>query len=250
MTAGTQLFIEKHIDWIENNEFDKIYGKDNQETFDRSELTQILLTVVGVDPLQYLNYIPENYLSESNIKEFVVPSHIERIDTSAFWSCEQLEKVKLPEGLRSIEDSAFAECHKLTNINLPATLEYIDEDAFAETALKHVVIPDNVSVLARHCFEECKDLETVKLGSMCVSIQNGVFGNCENLRFIQLNEGLERIGDYAFKHCTSLKELYIPETVNKIGSYTFIDCDVKIICKQYSMAYYYAEQNNMDYALI
>lgn len=250
MTAGTQLFIEKHIDWIENNEFDKIYGTENQETFDRSELTQILLTVVGVDPLNHLNYIPENYLSESNIKEFVVPSHIDRIDPGAFWRCEQLEKVKLPEGLISIKDDAFAECNKLTNINLPETLKYIAEDAFAETALKHVVIPDNVAVLSRHCFEECKALETVKLGSMCVSIQNGVFGDCENLRFIQLNEGLERIGDYAFKHCTSLKELYIPETVNKIGSYAFFDCDVKIICKQYSRAYYYAEQNNIDYELI
>ena len=45
MTAGTQLFIEKHIDWIENNEFDKVYSRDSLETFDRSELTQILLSI-------------------------------------------------------------------------------------------------------------------------------------------------------------------------------------------------------------
>lgn len=251
MTAGTQLFIEKHIDWIENNEFDKIYSKESLETFNRSELTQILLSI-GIDPLQHLTFVPENYLSESNIKEFVVPSHIDRVSTAAFWECGELEKVTLPEGLIFIEDSAFSECHKLAQINLPSTLEYIYEDAFAETALKHVVIPDNVTRVSRHCFEECKQLETIKLGKYCVRIGNGVFGNCEKLRYVQLNEGLESIGEYAFKNCQSLKELYIPATVNKIGSFSFYECDpdMKIICVRDSYAHKYAEATNMEYALI
>lgn len=251
MTAGTQLFIEKHIDWIENNEFDKIYSKESLETFDRSELTQILLSI-GIDPLKHLTFVPENYQSESNIKQFVVPSHIDRISTAAFWECQELEKVTLPEGLIFIEDSAFSECHKLAQINLPSTLEYIYEDAFAETALKHVVIPDNVAKVSRHCFEECKELETVKLGKYCVRLGSGVFGNCEKLRYIQLNEGLESIGEYAFKNCQALKEIYIPSTVNKIGFYSFYDCDpdLKMICIKDSYAHKYAETNLMDFELI
>lgn len=251
MTVGTQLFIEKHIDWIENNEFDKIYSSGILETFDRAELTEILLSI-GVDPLKHLTFVPENYLSDSNIKQFIVPTHIDRICTTAFWRCQELEKVTLPEGLILIEDSAFSECHKLTQINLPSTLEYIYEDAFAETALKHVVIPDNVAKVSTYCFEECKQLETVKLGKYCVRIGDGVFGNCEKLRYIQLNEGLESIGDYAFKGCTSLKELYIPSTVNKIGTYSFYDCDpdLKIICIENSFAHRYAESNLMDYRFI
>ncbi len=251
MTAGTQLFIEKHIDWIENNEFDKVYSKKSLETFDRRELTEILLSI-GIDPLKHLTFVPENYLSQSNIKEFNVPSHIDRISTAAFWQCRELEKVTLPEGLIFIEDSVFAECHKLTQINLPSTLEYIYEDAFAETALKHVVIPDNVAKLSRHCFEECKQLETVKLGKHCVRLGMGVFGNCENLRYVRLNEGLEKIGEYAFKNCQSLKELYIPATVNKISSFSFYECDpdIKIICDRDSYAHKYAEANGMEYTLI
>lgn len=251
MTAGTQVFIENHIDWIENNEFDKIYSKESLETFDRSELTQILLSV-GIDPLQYLTFVPENYLSESNIKQFVVPSQIDRISTAAFWDCRELVKVTLPEGLIFIEDSAFSECHKLTQINLPSTIEYIYEDAFAETALKHVVIPDNVAKVSRHCFEECKQLETVKLGKYCVRLGSGVFGNCEKLRYIQLNEGLESIGEYAFKNCQQLKEIYIPQSVNKIGVYSFYDCDpdLKMICIKDSYAHKYAETNLMDFELI
>ena len=251
MTAGTQLFIEKHKDLIENNEFDKIYSKESLETFDRSELTQILLSI-GIDPLKHLTFVPENYLCESDIKQFVVPSHIDRISTAAFWECRELEKVTLPEGLTYIEDSAFSECHKLAQINLPSTLEYILEDAFAETALKHVVVPDNVARVSRHCFEECKQLETVKLGKYCVRLGSGVFGNCEKLRYIQLNEGLESIGEYAFKNCQSLKEIYIPATVNKIGMYSFYDCDpdLKMICIKNSYAHKYSQEIGMEYKLI
>lgn len=251
MTVGTQLFIEKHIDWIENNEFDKIYSKDSLETFDRSELTQILLQI-GIDPLKHLNFIPESYLQQSNIKQFVVPSHIYRIGSGSFYNCEELETVKLPEGLTFIEDAAFCECYKLTQINLPSTLEYMYEEAFAETALKHVVIPDNVTKVSRYCFEECKQLETVKLGNHCVRLGSAVFGECEKLRYIQLNEGLESIGEYAFRNCKELKEIYIPSTVNKIRINSFYDCDpdLKIICIENSVAHKYVEQNGMNFELI
>ena len=189
MTAGTQLFIEKHIDWIENNEFDKIYSKQSLETFDRAELTQILLSI-GLDPLQHLTFVPDNYLSESNIKQFVVPSHIDRISTAAFWECRELEKVTLPEGLIFIEDSAFSECHKLAQINLPSTLEYIYEDAFAETALKHVVIPDNVK-----------------------KIREWAFARCENLTTVTIPYGVKEIGNCAFSECKNLTTITIPDSV-------------------------------------
>ena len=251
MTVGTQLFIEKHIDWIENNEFDKIYGKSNLETFDRTELTRILLSI-EIDPLKYLDYIPEYYLMQSDITTFIVPSHITRIGPAAFWNCPNLTKVSLPEGLIFIDDTAFCECRKLEQINFPSTLEKFDEQSFAKTALKHVVIPDNVANVPRHCFEECPELETVKLGKFCARIGSGVFGNCEKLRYVQLNEGLGRIGDYAFKNCQSLKEIYIPSTVNKIGMYSFYDCDpdLKIICVENSYAHKYAETTGMDFTLI
>jgi hypothetical protein len=251
MTADTKQFIENHIEWIENNEFEKIYSNDSLEAVDRSELTQILLSI-GLDPLQHLTFVPANYLSESNIKQFVVPSHIDRISSAAFWECRELEKVTLPEGLIFIEDSAFAECHKLAQISLPSTLEYIYEDAFAETALKHVIIPDNVAKVSRYCFEECKQLETVKLGKYCTRLGSGAFCNCEKLRHVQLNEGLELIVDFVFKNCKELKEIYIPSTVNKIGMYSFYDCDpeLKIICIENSYAHKYAEQTGMEFELI
>ena len=239
--------LETNIELIENARFDELYNMD----VDVPKFTEALLQA-GIDPLVNMSYIPATYLCGSNIKNFVVPSHIDRISTAAFWECQELEKVTLPEGLMFIEDSAFSECHKLAQINLPSTVEYIYEDAFAETALKHVVIPDNIAKVSRHCFEECKQLETVKLGKYCVWLGSGVFGNCKKLRYIQLNEGLESIGEYAFKNCKKLKEIYIPSTVTKIGMHSFYDCDpdLKIICIGDSYAHKYAERNMMEYTLI
>ena len=247
MFPELQKFIETNIELIENARFHELYNMN----VDVPKFTEALLQA-GIDPLSNMNYIPANYLCESDIKQFVVPSHIERIDSAAFWECRELEKVTLPEGLISIEASAFSECHKLTQINLPSTLKHIYEDAFSETALKHVVIPDNVAKVSRHCFEKCKQLETVKLGKYCVRVGAGAFSNCEKLRYIQLNEGLESIGEYAFKNCQSLKELYIPATVDKIGSFSFYECDpdIKIICVKNSYAHKYCEATIMEYALI
>lgn len=247
MFPELQKFIETNIELIEDARFDELYNMN----VDVPKFTEALLEA-GINPLANMKYIPANYLCESDIKQFVVPSHIDRISSAAFWDCQELEKVTLPEGLIYIEDSAFSECHKLTQINLPSTLEYIYEDAFAETALKHVVIPDNVAKVSRTCFDRCKQLETVKLGRYCVRLGLGVFGDCEKLRYIQLNEGLESIADYAFQNCAELKEIYIPPTVNKIGMNSFYGCDpdLKIICVKDSYAHIYAKHEFIEHKVI
>ena len=250
MTQGVKTFIEKNITLIEAEDFQTLY-KDAHTIIDVPVFTQVLLEA-GIDPLNSLTYIPKNYLCETNIKEFTVPSHITRIEASAFWNCEILNKVTLPEGLIFIDEDAFAECHNLWQINLPSTLEYIKDDAFAETNLHHVVIPDLVKLIPRHCFEDCRQLETVKLGKFCHRINERAFGECTKLNSVQLNEGLEVISGYAFTECYALKELYIPATVNKISEHAFhkIERKLKIICLKNSYAHQWAEENNFNYELL
>ena len=246
MFPELQKFIEENIDLIEAGDFDQLYKMD----VDYPKFTQVLLEA-GINPLKNLTYVPNNYICETDIKEFVVPSHITRIGPSAFWSCEILNKVVLPEGLIFIDDDAFAECHNLWQINLPSTLEYIKDDAFAETNLHHVVIPDLVKLIPRHCFEDCKQLETVKLGKFCYRVGERAFGECDKLRYVQLNEGLEEIGAYAFADCFSLKALYIPSTVKKIQQSPFSNIrNIKVLCVENSYAHNWCEENNQKYELI
>lgn len=248
MTLGTQKVIEEHIDWIENNEFTKIY--ELHDVFDRSEFTQIMLSI-GIDPLNYMTYIPENYLYDSDIKSFNIPQGIERIGMGAFGECSNLSKVTIPEGVTHILQEAFVECHNLENINFPSSIQYLKEGAFAETGLKHVVLPDHVQ-LSRYVFEECKQLETIKFGNGITRIRPGCFAKCESLRSVMLNSDLERIGEHAFKECYSLTEIYIPESVTSIKPSSFygIENDITIICTENSTAHEYALLNGMSFKLI
>lgn len=248
MTLGTKKVIEEHIDWIENNEFTKIY--ELRDVFDRSEFTQIMLSI-GIDPLNYMTDIPENYLYDSDIESFNIPQGIERIGMGAFGECGKLSKVTIPEGVTHILQEAFVECHNLKNINFPSSIEYLKEGAFAETGLKHVVLPDHVH-LSRYVFEECKQLETVKFGNGITRIRPGCFAKCESLRSVMLNSDLERIGEHAFKECYSLTEIYIPESVTSIKPSSFygIENDITIICVENSTAHEYALRNEMRFKLI
>ena len=247
MFPELQKFIEENIDLIEAREFEKLYAMN----VDVPKFTEVLLQA-GIDPLKNLTYIPANYLCETDIKEFTVPSHVTKIRSAAFWNCENLNKVTLPEGLVFIGADAFAECHNLWQLNLPSTLEYIQEDAFAETNLHHVVIPDTVALIPRHCFEKCEQLETVKLGKFCHRIVERAFGECDRLRFIQLNEGIEEIGAYAFSECYSLREIYLPESIVKISKNPFykIEQNVKVLCIEDSYAHNWCKLNDQQYQLI
>ena len=246
MFEQLKKFIEENIELIEAGEFDQLYKMN----VDVPKFTQVLLSA-GIDPRKNLTYIPSNYLCETDIKEFKVPPHITRIESSAFWSCESLNKVTLPEGLVSIDRDAFAECHNLWQINFPSTLENIKADAFAETNLHHVVIPDLVKLIPKYCFEACKQLETVKLGKFCNRIGARAFGECDKLRYIQLNEGLEEIGSYAFANCFSLREIYIPSTVKQIYSSPFANIhNIRVLCKEDSYAHKWCEDNAQKYTLI
>lgn len=248
MTVGTQLIIEQHIDWIENNEFEKIYQL--HDTFDRAEFTQIMLSV-GINPLEYMSYVPENYLNGSKITSIELPNNIEKIEPAAFYQCSELSDVKLPNGLTHISYGAFAECPKLENITLPPSLLYIKSDAFAESGLKHVILPDNVHI-SQHAFEECKQLETVVLGEGITRVPNGCFGKCESLKSVKLNSDLIKIRSYAFKQCYNLKELFIPESVQNIEVSAFygIEDNITLVCTENSAAHKYASLFDMNFKLI
>ena len=245
MFPELQKFIETNIELIENARFDELYNMN----VDVSKFTEVLLKA-GINPLEKLNYIPAGYLCQSDINSFTVPAHITEIHSGAFWKCENLNKVILPEGLVSIEDSAFCECHNLWQINFPSTLEFIKEDAFAETNLHHIVVPDLVGVIPKHCFEACKQLQTVKLGKFANRIKTRAFAECDNLYSVQLNDGLTSIDSYAFTECPALTEIYIPDSVTTIAANVFWKSPTKIICSENSAAHRYALHNDMRYELI
>lgn len=107
---------------IRQNDWEYIYteGTDqlwSEHGYDRilGDFTMILLKA-GIDPLQYLNYIPEAYLagSEDLKGKFIIPNHIKQIKDTAFYECPYLEEVYIPKSVKFLGDDCFLNCPKLT----------------------------------------------------------------------------------------------------------------------------------------
>lgn len=125
----------------------------------RAELTELLMTDCGINPLTYMRWaVPREYAWRSKIlDEVFIPSHIQLIDCSAFAE-SSVKKVHIAEGsCRGIGSAAFYHCASLTK----------------------VAIPDTVNYIGSNCFDGCHNLTTVYLGNGIKSFHQGAFNNCD-----------------------------------------------------------------------
>ena len=66
---------------------------------------------------------------------------MEKIGSTAFKDCLQLQDVTLGESLYSIGSSSFFHCPKLTRLTIPESVAEIGNYAFAYTELKELTVP-------------------------------------------------------------------------------------------------------------
>lgn len=108
-------------------------------------------------------------------------------------------------------------------INLGSGLE--NETVFGNSTVRSVYIPDSVEEIDECCFEECANLEEVRLSPNIKQITYFAFGRCSSLERIVIPEGIECIDSMAFAKCTGLKEIVLPQSLREIGSNAFFQCE-------------------------
>lgn len=111
-------FISENMQLIDENKWDEIYTLLHMEHYPLTicKFTNIILDS-GINPLDYLNYIPRYYLGgDQELTSFIVPEGIIKIKESAFDTCRKLKKLVLPNSLTTIESSAFYYCNNLKEI--------------------------------------------------------------------------------------------------------------------------------------
>lgn len=84
--------------------------------------------------------------------------------------------------------------------------------------IRSVDIPQGVTSIGNHAFEECFALEEVTIPQSVTSIGLIAFGGCCKLTTLSLGENVETIGGGAFFRCSSLSNITIPEKVKVIES--------------------------------
>lgn len=125
------------------------------------------------------------------------------------YSGTNVTKIIMPESIRYIGSHAFYCCRNLTEVKFGSSLLNISQSAFGYTALKHVIIPDNVTTIELQAFYG-SSLEYAILGKNLKKLGNDVFYNCSNLKEVYyLGENKPQFGQSVFYHCHPALEQYL-----------------------------------------
>lgn len=141
-------YIEKYINLIDTNyeDFETFYlnlAKSGELMANHAYgLVSEALYFCDIDPLEHLDYIPDYFEYNSDIKSFEVPNHIKHIGFMAFAFCRNLESIYLSKNLVYIDDQAFNNCSNL----------------------KEIIIPEAVTSIGNFVFRDCDNLEQITFG--------------------------------------------------------------------------------------
>ena len=103
--------------------------------------------VLGSD----LEEIPDScFYNQTILKDFDIPSNVNRIGKRAFWNCRSLQHVVIPEKVKTIEVATFQTCQRMSYIELPSGLTQIKDSAFyycsnLDTIVVHSMTPPSIS---------------------------------------------------------------------------------------------------------
>ena len=219
----------------------------------------------------------------NSIKSVVVPSSVTAIGERAFYQCDSIEEITLGQGVLSIGEYAFHNCN-LKKVIYNGSLEnwcnidfcgysaspmsgltelYIDSEPLTEvvlpegiTAIKNhtfqncksivsVTIPNSITSIGDYAFFECVSISSISLPEGVTSIGNSAFLSCESLASLSLGSSLTSIGKSAFGRCGLIESVVLPNTLETIGDEAFSDCYLKHVTMP-TLATQYIPKNTLE----
>lgn len=103
-------------------------------------------------------------------------------------------------------------------------LQFAHRLFFNGEEIKDLVIPDNVTSIGNHAFQNCSGLTSLTLSNTVKVIGKFAFMNCTELTSIDIPDNVNLISDCAFCNCSSLNSVTIPNSITKISIHTFDEC--------------------------
>ena len=99
------------------------------------------------------------------------------------------------------------------------------DDFFGNEYIREISLPGTIKYIADYTFQNCNNLQTVKLGEGISYVSHSMFNNCTALKNVSLPNSLQSIGSLAFSDCTSLKSLQLPKALESLGDCAFSGCE-------------------------
>lgn len=69
-------------------------------------------------------------------------------------------------------------------------------------SITHITIPNSVTKIGRHAFENCSALQSIEIPNSVTEIGDSAFIGCSSLKNIEIPNSVTRIGNYAFDGCS------------------------------------------------
>lgn len=182
------------------------------------------------DKLQSIgNY---SFMGCESLERVDLPDDITNIGKSSFENCYALQSVKLPKKLTLIDIEAFKKCYALQSIEFPNTLKEIRSSAFFRcTSLTKLDFPDSVTIfgdghlapnlVGPGVFQECSNLEEVKLSENLLNIPDNLFLSCKKLSTINIHDNIKYIGMNSLAYTALTGILTLPKSVKGVSSSAF-----------------------------
>ena len=228
-------------DLLNNNEFEELYNlidKQNIGIDVTGKLTDLLYNI-GIDPLKYMDIVPDFFAWRSNRDHFNIPDTINYIGRGAFDCCYNLKDIYIPQGVTKINWATFRDCKSLKEVFIPDSVNSI-EDAFSGcTSLEKVSLPGGVNLPFYSAFNNCDSLKEIEYRGTINQYANSLYlnsfigkdvitndGRLSDLTYLNPSNlsGITKIGESAFYGCTNLEKVEIPTNIIKIGANVFIKC--------------------------
>lgn len=168
-----KYFLQDKIEAFNNNKFDYLYNEledidsNNAYLNHNNALKPVfteLLFKIGVNPLNYLIYVPKGFAYGLDIEKFTIPQHIKQIDNFAFLNCTKLKIIRIGNSVKNIGINAFGSCENL----------------------HHISIPDSVIDMGDSALSACRNLETVQLSKNLNLFDAAIFNMCYNLKEVNI----------------------------------------------------------------
>ena len=214
------------------------------------------------------------YIDNTEVSNLVIPDGVINIPEYAFQNCKSITGVSLSSSVTTIGQYAFEGCTNINTLTLNECLQNIRNRSFSHcSGITSLTIPESVININNTAFEYCTGLNSVTFSNCAAKLYNQVFSHCENLTNVDLGNSITSIGSEAFQYCSKLESIVIPQSVTSIGARCFASCSSmnsatilnaecvintnafyssaqKLYGLQNSTAQTYAEENNIEFAVV
>ena len=186
----------EYIDTDDGFRFMKEYGKYTLLEYFGNEETVILPTDINEN--QYDIHLMRG------VFDVIIPEGFTEIPTEAFGGCDTLVSVSIADSVEKIDSSAFWYCTNLQTVSfgVNSNLKTLGNHAFAGCErLNGIVLPDSIDCIPAGLFRDCYSLERIIIPDQCTSVGTEAFGLCHNLKSIYIGENVRTVSGDAFLEC-------------------------------------------------